>query len=119
MAGKFSPCPSCGRRGCLEARGGANSMPARTSVSNPRSPMFRANAEAMRAHVAELRALVAKVELGGGEKARERHLARGKLLPRQRIDLLLDPGAPFLELSQLAGYQVYGEEVPSAGIVTG
>jgi 3-methylcrotonyl-CoA carboxylase beta subunit len=94
-------------------------MPALTSGINPRSPMFRANAEAMRAHVAELRALVAKVELGGGEKARERHLARGKLLPRQRIDLLLDPGAPFLELYQLAGYQVYREEVPSAGIVTG
>ena len=81
-------------------------MPVLTSGINPRSEVFRANAEAMRGHLDDLRKLIAKVELGGGEKARERHIARGKLLPRQRVDLLLDPGAPFLEFSQLAGYQV-------------
>ncbi len=94
-------------------------MPVLTSGINLRSPEFRANAAAMQAHVAKLRALIAAVELGGGARARERHLSRGKLLPRERVDLLLDPGAPFLEFSQLAAYQVYREEVPAAGIVTG
>src|SRR5437773_6703274 len=94
-------------------------MPVLTSGINTRAPVFRANAEAMQASLEELRKLIAKAELGGGDKARERHLQRGKLLPRQRIDLLLDPGAPFLEFSQLAAYQVYREEVPAAGIITG
>ncbi len=58
-------------------------------------------------------------QLGGGETARERHLARNKLLPRDRVAALIDPGSPFLELSQLAAYGLYGDEVPSAGIVTG
>jgi len=73
----------------------------------------------MGALVADLAREVAIVEKGGGAKARERHLARGKLLPRQRIDLLIDPGTPFLELSQLAAREVYDEEVPAAGIITG
>jgi 3-methylcrotonyl-CoA carboxylase beta subunit len=90
-----------------------------TSKVRPRSAEFRANAAAMQAQVADLRARVAAIEQGGGPKARERHLARGKLLPRERIDLLVDPSSPFLELSQLAAYQVYDEEVPAAGIVTG
>jgi 3-methylcrotonyl-CoA carboxylase beta subunit len=94
-------------------------MPVLTSGINPRSDVFRANAEAMHGHLADLHKLIAKIELGGGEKARERHISRGKLLPRQRVDLLLDPGAPFLEFSQLAAYQVYREEVPAAGILTG
>jgi 3-methylcrotonyl-CoA carboxylase beta subunit len=94
-------------------------MPVLTSGVNPRSTEFRANAAAMQEKVAGLRALVAAVEQGGGLKARERHISRGKLLPRERIDLLLDNGAPFLEFSQLAAYQVYREEVPAAGIVTG
>ncbi len=94
-------------------------MPVLTSGINPRSEVFRANADAMRGHLADLQKVIAKIELGGGEKARERHLSRGKLLPRQRVDLLLDPGAPFLEFSQLAAYQVYRDDVPAAGILTG
>jgi 3-methylcrotonyl-CoA carboxylase beta subunit len=73
----------------------------------------------MRTLVADLRARVADVQLGGGETARQRHLARNKLLPRDRVAGLIDPGSPFLELSQLAAYGLYDNEVPSAGIVTG
>jgi len=73
----------------------------------------------MRAVVEDLRAQVAKAELGGGENARKRHLSRGKLLPRDRVAGLIDPGSPFLELSQLAAHGLYSGEVPSAGIVTG
>jgi 3-methylcrotonyl-CoA carboxylase beta subunit len=69
--------------------------------------------------VADLRAEVGKASLGGDERARQRHTARGKLLPRDRLDHLLDPGAPFLELSQLAAHDMYGGEVPAAGIITG
>ncbi len=84
-----------------------------------RSQDFRANAEAMRALAADLRAAVARVQEGGGERARQRHLARGKLLPRERVRRLFDPGSPFLELSQLAAWGVYEDDIPSAGIVTG
>jgi 3-methylcrotonyl-CoA carboxylase beta subunit len=94
-------------------------MPQLTSDINPRSPGFRANAEAMQAVVEDLRRQIAIVEKGGGEKAMARHLSRGKLSPRQRIELLLDPGTPFLELSQLAAHGVYDEDVPAAGIITG
>ena len=90
----------------------------RSDVS-PRSPDFAANAGAMRALVEDLRARVAEVEQGGGEAARARHLARGKLLPRERVAALIDPGSPFLELSQLAAFGMYDGEVPSAGIITG
>ena len=89
------------------------------SAISPRSEEFRQNREAMQAIVGDLRDKVETVKLGGGEKARERHLSRGKLLPRDRVRNLLDPGAPFLELSQLAAYGLYGGEVPSAGIITG
>jgi 3-methylcrotonyl-CoA carboxylase beta subunit len=82
-------------------------------------PTFRANDRAMRTLVAELRAKVAEVKQGGDPTTRQRHLGRGKLLPRDRVRALLDPGAPFLELSQLAAYQVYGDAVPAAGILTG
>ncbi len=94
-------------------------MSALDSTVNPQSTEFRKNAEAMRALVADLRAKVAAVELGGGERARAKHTERGKLLPRDRIRHLLDVGAPFLELSQLAANGMYGGEVPSAGILTG
>jgi len=86
---------------------------------DPRGEGFRANADAMAALVADLRARVAAAAEGGGERARARHQARGKLLPRERIAALLDPGAPFLELSQLAAHGLYDDEVPCAGIVTG
>ncbi len=89
------------------------------SDANIRSDDFAANAAAMRALVDDLRAEVAKAELGGGEASRKRHLARGKLLPRDRVGALIDPGSPFLELSQLAANGMYGDEVPSAGIITG
>ncbi len=90
-----------------------------TSTHNPKSPEAQANAAAMQALVDDLKQTVDTVKLGGGEKARERHLSRGKLLPRERVRTLLDPGSPFLELSQLAGHNVYDDDVPSAGVITG
>jgi 3-methylcrotonyl-CoA carboxylase beta subunit len=89
------------------------------SAVNTRSAEFQANAEAMRTLVEDLRRQVDTVREGGGAPAREKHVARGKLLPRERIRLLLDVGSPFLELSQLAAHGLYGDEVPCAGIVTG
>ncbi|MCF1183314.1 methylcrotonoyl-CoA carboxylase [Marichromatium gracile] len=89
------------------------------SKIDPRSETFRANREAMDALVADLRARVAAVAAGGSERARARHLERGKLLPRERIEVLVDPGSPFLELSQLAALGLYDDAVPSAGIITG
>jgi 3-methylcrotonyl-CoA carboxylase beta subunit len=90
-----------------------------TTALDPRSEAFRANDAAIRGLVADLRHKLAKIQEGGGEDARRRHLARGKLLPRERVRLLLDPGSPFLELSALAAYGMYDGEVPAAGIVTG
>ncbi|HET6223825.1 MAG TPA: carboxyl transferase domain-containing protein, partial [Dongiaceae bacterium] len=84
-----------------------------------RSEDYRHNAEALAGQVADLKARVAEIREGGGEAARQRHLSRGKLLPRERVRALLDPGAPFLELSQLAAHGVYDEAVPAAGIITG
>ena len=86
---------------------------------NPRSEDFQANAAHMQGLVDDLQARVAEIRKGGGGKYQERHTARGKLLVRERIDALLDPGSPFLELSQMAAYGVYGEDVAAAGIVTG
>ena len=86
---------------------------------NPRSAEFGLNRDAMLKQVEALHALLAQVQQGGGAKAQERHTSRGKLLPRERIDRLLDSGSPFLELSQLAAYNVYGEDVPAAGIIAG
>ncbi|MCH8172835.1 MAG: methylcrotonoyl-CoA carboxylase, partial [Proteobacteria bacterium] len=80
---------------------------------------FRANTGHMEALAADLREKIAKITLGGPERSRQRHLKRGKLLPRERIDLLLDPDTPFLEFSQFAAYGMYGEEVPAGGIITG
>lgn len=74
----------------------------------------------MKALVDQLYERAQKIRLGGDEKARARHVSRGKLLARERVDSLIDPGSPFLELSQFAGYQLYGdEEVPAGGIITG
>ena len=86
---------------------------------NPRSAEFSINRDAMLKQVNALHALLEQVQQGGGAKAQERHTSRGKLLPRERIDRLLDSGSPFLELSQLAAYNVYGEDVPAAGIIAG
>src|SRR5271170_7790044 len=89
-----------------------------TSI-DARSPGFRDNDAAMRRLVVDLERQHARIAEGGGAAARERHVARGKLLPRERIRLLLDPGAPFLELSPLAAMGMYGEDVPAGGIITG
>ncbi|MGH7121898.1 MAG: carboxyl transferase domain-containing protein [Acetobacteraceae bacterium] len=94
-------------------------MPAIESALDPKSRTFRENAEAMQALVAELNRVAERVREGGGKAARERHLKRGKLLARDRIRALIDPLSPFLEVGQLAAYGMYGEEVPSAGIITG
>ena len=94
-------------------------MPRIDSQLNPRSADFAANAAAMRALVADLRARVEQLAQGGGPEACARHLARGKLLPRERVAQLLDPGTPFLELSQLAAYGMYDDAAPSAGLITG
>ena len=84
-----------------------------------RSAEFRANAAAVQAVVDDLRAVSARTALGGNASSRTRHESRGKMLPRARVEALLDPGTPFLELSQLAAHGMYGGEVPSAGIITG
>jgi 3-methylcrotonyl-CoA carboxylase beta subunit len=94
-------------------------MPIIESKLNPRSDDFRANAAALEALVADLRAKVQKLALGGGQAARDKHTGRGKLLPRERIEKLLDPGTPFLEFSQLAAYNMYHNDAPGAGVITG
>ncbi|GAA6141376.1 carboxyl transferase domain-containing protein [Hydrogenophaga sp. 5NK40-0174] len=86
---------------------------------NPRSAEFKANADAMKAVVEDLRAQVAQASQGGGEAARQKHLARGKLLPRDRVQMLLDPGTPFLEFSPLAAYGMYDGAAPCAGVIAG
>ena len=80
---------------------------------------FADNAEAMKGLVADLRAKLDVAMQGGSEEARARHVTRGKLLARERIDLLLDPGTPFLELSPLAAHGMYGGDVHSASLITG
>ncbi len=95
------------------------SMTKLESKLNPRSAEFQANAAAMRALVDDLRGQFAKVEQGGGEAARAKHTARGKLLPRERVNQLLDPGTPFLELSPLAAHGMYDGAAPGAGVITG
>ena len=80
---------------------------------------FRANAERMRALVEELRAKRQQAALGGSERARDRHQARGKLLPRDRVLNLIDQGSPFLELSPLAANGMYGEDIHGGGMITG
>jgi 3-methylcrotonyl-CoA carboxylase beta subunit len=89
------------------------------SEIDTRSENFQRNQAAMQAQVDDLKKLVEGIKLGGGEAARTKHLSRGKLLPRDRIRCLIDAGAPFLEFSQLAAYDVYDDDVPAAGIITG
>jgi 3-methylcrotonyl-CoA carboxylase beta subunit len=89
------------------------------SQINTNSQEFKANESSMTALLDELRTRIEQISLGGDEKARARHLQHGKLLPRERLQQLLDPGSPFLELSQLAAYEVYDDAVPAAGIITG
>ncbi|MGI8568858.1 MAG: carboxyl transferase domain-containing protein [Methylocella sp.] len=89
------------------------------STVAPDRKNFAANKAAMQSLVEDLRGKVALIAQGGGAKARERHIARGKLLPRDRIAGLIDPGTPFLEFSQFAAYEVYAEILPAAGLISG
>lgn len=89
------------------------------SKINIRSEVFSDNRKQMQALVDDLHRKLDTIKLGGGEKYQQRHSSRGKLLARERIDALLDPGTPFLELSQLAAFEVYDQDVPAAGMVTG
>src|SRR5262245_31345370 len=94
-------------------------MPKIKSLISTASDEFRANAAAMRALVADLAVKRAQAAAGGPDKLRERHTARGKLLPRDRVMRLIDPGSPFLELSQLAAFGLYSGDIHGAGLITG
>ena len=94
-------------------------MTAISSNIDTHSEQFSTNQANMTELVRQLRENASQVALGGGEKAREKHLGRGKLLPRERINTLLDKGSPFLELSQFAAWNMYDNGVPSAGVITG
>ena len=83
------------------------------------SDSFKENAAHMKELVDDLQAKVAKICEGGSERARKKHLDRGKLLPRERVERLLDPGTPFLELSQFAAFECYDDDIPAAGLITG
>src|SRR5690606_18301931 len=89
------------------------------SVADPGSEAYRRNAELNERLAGELRERLATAALGGPERARARHVERGKLLPRERVDALLDPGSRFLELSPLAANGLYDDQAPAAGIITG
>lgn len=95
------------------------SAPVLQTQLNSDSPEAKARDTHNRALAADLHERVAKAALGGDTRARERHLARGKLLPRDRVERLLDAGSPFLEIGQLAANGMYGDEVPGAGIIAG
>jgi 3-methylcrotonyl-CoA carboxylase beta subunit len=94
-------------------------MPVIESLIDRRAAGFHTNTETMSGLVADLRERAGATSLGGGKASRDRHVSRGKLLPRDRIQALLDPGSPLLEVGQLAANGMYGDEVPSAGIITG
>ena len=94
-------------------------MPVIETRLDSRNEVFARNRETMAALVADLKAKVGEIERGGGDAARSRHSSRGKLLPRERVRVLLDPGSPFLELSQFAAYGMYGDTIAAAGIITG
>ena len=94
-------------------------MPALTSKLNPRSEEFKASAERTRVLVDDLNARLALIAQGGGDAARAKHTARGKLLPRERVEMLLDPDTPFLEIAPLAALDIYDNAAPGAGLITG
>lgn len=93
-------------------------MPLHSSIDTSSSDFAR-NSEAMRGLVADLREKLSQVAGGGGEVSRNRHTSRGKMLARERVDLLVDPGTSFMELSPLAAYGLYGGDVHSASVITG
>jgi len=115
-------CRSCGLVKYSQVHRGylTEGSPVIGSTQDKTDPGFQDNEQKMSKLVQELRDKVDKIVQGGGQKAIDRHTSRGKLVARERINLLIDPGSPFLELSQLAGYKLYGkEEVPAGGIITG
>ena len=89
------------------------------SLISPRSDEFKANSQAMQALIDDLDAQLARIALGGGEGPRAKHVARGKLLPRDRVDLLVDPGTPFLEIAPLAALNMHNNDAPCAGVIAG
>ena len=94
-------------------------MPVFESCLDPNSAEFLANSRHHHQLAEELRGRMQEVGKGGSERSRQRHEARGKLLPRERVRCLLDPGSPFLEVAPLAAWGLYDSEVPSAGVITG
>ena len=90
-----------------------------TSQISPNSEQFKANVAAHEAALAETNAAAEAAQMGGGEKSRVRHTGRGKLLPRERVQRLLDPGTPFLEVGMFAGHGLYGGACPSGGMIAG
>ena len=94
-------------------------MPILQSNIDIRGEDFQRNAAALSAQVADLRTHISEIAQGGDEGARKKHTSRGKLLPRARVEALLDPGSPFLEFSQLAAHKVYKDSIPAAGLITG
>jgi 3-methylcrotonyl-CoA carboxylase beta subunit len=94
-------------------------LPTLTSKLNPRSEAFKASAAHMQALVDDLNAKLIAIALGGGTAARAKHVARGKLLPRERVEMLLDPDTPFLEIAPLAALNVYDNAAPGAGVIAG
>jgi len=90
-----------------------------STAAIPSDPTFAANEESMRGLVEQLRERLATTALGGSEKSRERHVSRGKLLPRDRVDELLDEGSPFIEIAPLAANGIYDDPAPGAGVIAG
>ena len=116
-AGHPLPVATC--HAIVRAPASDPSMPVIETRLDPRDATFAKNRDAMAALVADLRAKVAHVEQGGGAAACAKHVARGKLLPRERVRMLVDPGSPFLEFSQLAAHGMYDGTIAAAGIITG
>ena len=94
-------------------------MPIIESRINPRSQDYTDNARAMQAQLDDLAQQLTQTALGGSEASRAKHVARGKLLPRDRVEQLIDPGSPFLELSPMAAHGMYDGDAPGAGVITG
>jgi len=94
-------------------------MPVFKTKIDIHSDDYQKNAERMFGLVGDLNGKIKEISIGGVEKARKKHIERGKLLPRERVNLLLDSGSPFLEFSMLAAYEMYDDDVPAAGIITG
>src|SRR4051812_27951597 len=94
-------------------------MPTLTTATSAADPTFERNDADQRALVDDLRNRLRQAAAGGPERSRQRHVARGKLLPRERIDVLLDEGSPFLEIAPLAATGMYDDESPAAGVIAG